>query len=242
MFRTTLAASALICLCSTAAPAQWNARATASLGRAYGNLALGQSILSGTRRLGTHPAASATTAPTTPAEADAALTYTADPQVSAQMRAAAIDALSGQDASLHTELETAFADDAVLKQFERMMAAQGYSGRNVADAQAALLLISWEVVTGGTASPAQIRGAHEQTRGIFLGNPLLRNLSNDERQRWAERVAYQVVLGAIARADGQRNGDQAKLAELRQSAAAMLREQGIELSQLRLTRRGFRKS
>ena len=78
-----LIVAALGCLCSTAAVAQWNPHFTASMGRGYGNIALSQSILSGTRRLGTGATVRSNApraASLTPAQIDAALTYTADPR------------------------------------------------------------------------------------------------------------------------------------------------------------------
>jgi hypothetical protein len=235
--------AALACLCSTAVDAQWNARSTASLGRGYGNIALGQSILSGTRRLGAGASArpdAARRSPSTPAQIEAALTYTADPQQSDRIRAAMLDAVSGPAAATRADMEKAFADGAVLKEFERFMSGHGYSSRNVADDMAALLVVCWEIFTDGTASKAQIRGAHQQVRGVFLGTPRLRAMTNAERQDMAERAAYQVVISLAARQEALRSGDPAQLAQIRQSAAAMLLAQvGIDMSRLRLTEQGF---
>jgi hypothetical protein len=241
--------TALACLCSTAAVAQWNARSTASLGRGYGNLALSQSILSGTRRLGAGVSArpdeprrlSTGVPPSTPAQIEAALTYTTDPQQSDQIRAAMLDAVSGESPEVRADIEKAFADDAVLKEFERFMSRRGYSSHNVADDMAALLVVCWEIFTDGTASKAQISGAHQQVRGVFLGTPRLRAMTNAERQEMAERAAYQVEISLAAKQEALRGGDQAQLAQIRQSAAAMLLAQvGIDISRLRLTEKGFR--
>jgi hypothetical protein len=233
------------CLCSDAALAQWSGRATASMGRSYGNLALSQSILSGTRRLGdaapSRPAASLP-ALTTSAQIDAAVSYTADPQRTERTRAKMIEAMSGGDDAQRAELEKAFADNAVLREFERVMSENGYSSRNVADDMAVLLQASWETISGSTASKAQIKGIRRQVLGIFLGTPALRAMTDAERQDWAERIAYQVVLSTIARQEALRSGDPARLKQVRQSVAAMLVAQvGIDMLQLRLTEQGFRK-
>src|ERR1700730_10111033 len=89
-----LLGSALLCLCSTAAVAQWNPHFTASMGRGYGNIALSQSILSGARRLGScatvHPnAPRAASLP--PAQIAATLPSTADPTQSDRIRGAMIE-------------------------------------------------------------------------------------------------------------------------------------------------------
>ena len=122
------------------------------------------------------------------------------------------------------------------------MAENGYSSRNLADDMAVLLLVSWETFSGSSASKAQTQGIRQQVLGIFLGAPALRGMGNAERQDMAERIAYHVVLGTIAREEAQRSGDPARLKQVRESAATMVLAQlGIDMSQLRLTERGFRK-
>jgi hypothetical protein len=215
------------------------------MGRSYGNLALSQSILSGTRRLGdAAPSRPAVSLPalTTSAQIDAAVSYTADPQRTERTRAKMIELMSGGDAARRAELEKAFADNAVLKEFERVMSENGYSSRNVADGMAVLLQASWETISGSTASKAQIKGIRRQVLDIFLGTPALRAMTDAERQDWAERIAYQVVLSTIARQEALRSGDPARLKQVQQSVAAMLVAQvGIDMSRLRLTEQGFRR-
>jgi hypothetical protein len=240
-----LLGSALACLCSTAAVAQWNPHFTASMGRGYGNIALSQSILSGARRLGT----GATVRPNapraaslTPAQIDAALTYTADPTQSDRIRVAMINTMGGQNPATREQMTKAFADDAVLKEFDRVMSANGYSSRNVADDMAALLVLCWEIFTGGSANKLQIEGARQQSRGIFLGTPALRTMTNAERQEMAERIAYQFVISDMANQLALRSGDHAQQAQIRQSAAAVMRQRvNIDITRLQLTERGFSK-
>jgi hypothetical protein len=240
-----LIVAALGCLCSTAAVAQWNPHFTASMGRGYGNIALSQSILSGTRRLGTGATVRSNApraASLTPAQIDAALTYTVDPAQSDRIRVAMIDTMGGQNPATREQMTKAFADDAVLKEFDRVMSANGYSSRNVADDMAALLVLCWEIHTGGTANKLQIAGAHQQSRGIFLGTPALRTMTNAERQEMAERIAYQFVISDMVNQVALRSGDQAQQAQIRQSAAAVMRQRvDIDITRLRLTERGFNK-
>jgi hypothetical protein len=240
-----LIVAALGCLCSTAAVAQWNPHFTASMGRGYGNIALSQSILSGTRRLGTGATVRSNVpraASLTPAQIDAALTYTADPTQSDRIRVAMIDTMGGQNPATREQMTKAFADDAVLKEFDRVMSANGHSSRNVADDMAALLVLCWEIYTGGTANKLQIAGAHRQSRGIFLGTPALRTMTNAEREEMAERIAYQFVISDMVNQVALRSGDQAQQAQIRQSAAAVMRQRvDIDITRLRLTERGFSK-
>ncbi|HEY2464522.1 MAG TPA: DUF6683 family protein [Steroidobacteraceae bacterium] len=231
------------CSFNTAAIAQWNPQVTADLGRGLGQLALSQSVLSGTRRLGSDAAtANNANVPPVSSRNAATLTYVPDPKVSEQTRLAMIEALSKPNPALRPQMESALSGGLVPKVFDRFMAAHGYSSRNVADDMAMELLVSWEIVTGGAASARQIRGADNQLRGIFLSTPQLRAMTNAERQQIAENIAYRVVIESAANRQLQRAGDPAQLAQLRQSAAAILRERGVDVSHVQLTDRGFVKT
>ena len=222
-----------------AAWAQWNPRFTASLGRNYGQLALSQSVLSGTRRANEDPAE-----PPPPSDdPDASLIFTPDPELSSEIRAGVIEILSRQSPEFRWQMERTFAGDAILKDFESFMRAHGgYSPHNVADCMAALLVISWEIITNSTASEVQMRGAHAQVRGIFLNTRRLQEMTNAERQEMAEKSAYQVMIAKAARDQYQRQPNKKALEELQASATTVMQQQGIDLSQLTLTAQGFKKS
>jgi hypothetical protein len=230
-------------LCANSVVAQWNASATMNLGMGYGQIALSQSILSGTRQLSNIPPSSARGATTPdrppPPIPDPALTYTPDPRLSERTRTAMIEAVSHNNPALHAQVEQAFAGDMVLKTFDRFMSTLGYSSRNVADDMAMLLLVSWEIATGATATASQISGADRQIHSVFSHSTPLLTLSNAERQQMAEQIAYQVILGSTANREYMRTGDQAQLAHLREVAASLMRQQGFDLRNLRLTEQGF---
>jgi uncharacterized protein DUF6683 len=224
----------------TVAHAQWDPQMTADLGRGMGQIALSQSILSGTRRIGTdNPKPSAVT---TQNRSAATLTYIPDPRVSEQTRTAVLDTLSRQNPTLRAQMDGALNGPTVLRIFDRFMSLHGFSSRNVADDMAMSLLVSWEIVTGNVATPGQIRGTDNQVRGVFLNTPQLRAMTNLERQQMAENIAYQIVIGSAANRQFRRTGDQAQLAQLRQTAETILRQRGVDLARLRLTERGFVKA
>lgn len=238
MHRLVWILAVLACAYSSETFAQWSPGFTASMGRSYGRIALSQSVLRNTRRIGEDAQAGK---PQAAADGPVTLTYAPDPRLSDQMRVAMIDTLSASDPRLRPQMEQAFAGNAVLKEFDRTMSARGYASRNVADAMAELLVVSWEIVTDGTASKAQRAGAHAQTRGIFEGNPTLRAMTNADRQEMTEQIAYQLVISSTADKEYRRSGDRAQREQLKQSAASMMKDRGIDVSQLRLTEQGFSK-
>jgi hypothetical protein len=220
---------------ASTALAQWNPRMTASLGRSYGQLALSQSVLSGTRRAG-----EAADPPPPSDDPEAALNFTPDPELTNEIRTGVIDILSQQSPEFRWQMERTFAGDVVLKDFDTYMRARGgYSPHNVADCMAALLVISWEIITNGTANDAQLRGARAQVHGIFLNTPRLQEMTNAERQEMAEKSAYQVMIAKTARDQYLRSPDAKNLKELQASATTVMQQQGIDLSQLKLTAQGF---
>jgi tetratricopeptide (TPR) repeat protein len=172
-----------------------------------------------------------------PAQIDAALGYRPDPQISAQVRANSIANASASNPALRPTLEQTFNDTA-LRTFEGIVAAHGYSSRNVADAIAAFLWTSWQIVNGVTLTDVQIRGVHQQARAVFIGTPELRALTAAMRQQAAETIAYAVVVLAAA----TQAGDPKVLAETRQAAAATVKSIiGVDLADLEVTAdSGFR--
>jgi hypothetical protein len=231
------------CVWSTLTWAQWNPQMTADLGRGMGAIALSQSVLSGTRRLGSDTAAANSAhAPPAATQRAVSLTYVPDPRVTEQTRRSVIENLSRQNPGLREQMATALDGAGVLKVFDRFMSLHGFSSHNVADDMAIQLLVSWEIVTGQVASPGQIRGADNQVRGVFVSTPRLRAMTNIERQQMAESIAYQVVIGSAANRQFRRAGDQTQLNQLRATAAGILRDRGIDLTHLQLTERGFVKT
>jgi tetratricopeptide (TPR) repeat protein/CHAT domain-containing protein len=169
----------------------------------------------------------------TPADIGAAMGYKPDPQISAKVRADAIDGMTAGNPASRQALENAFANDAVLQEFERLVAAHGYSSHNIADAIAAELWTSWQYVHGVTLTDAQIRGIHQQVRVAVLAIPELRSTSNVTRQRIAEAMAYLVVVRGVAM---QNASDPVRLAAQRQTTASTAKTMvGVDLSELEVT-------
>jgi hypothetical protein len=237
--------AALACLLSSAAHAQWSGHATASYGHGLGAIALSQGNLTLGRNALRERAArqgGASMQPrTVPQQNLAALIYTPDPQVTEKVRVSMIELGSATNPASRADWEKVTAGDAVLRDFETLMAAQGYSRLNFADDVAMLLAVCWEVANNRTASAAQIRGVHEQTRNIVLTNPTLRGMPNAERQTMAETIAYQVMLLYAAKLGAEQSGSQQQLAEVRDSAAKAARQYGVDVARMTLTGRGFRR-
>ena len=233
--------AALACLYGSAAHAQWSGSATGGYGATslgQGNLTLGRNALR--ERAAQQSGASQPAQPAAPRDATA-LTYTPDPQVSQKIRASMIELASATNPASRPEWEKTMADDAVLHDFDKLMAAQGYSRLNFADAIAMLLSVCWEIANDRTANAEQIRGVHDQARNVALRTPTLRGLANAERQTLAETIAYQVSFLNSAKLAAERAGNRPQLAEVRESATKAAQQYGIDVWRMTLTERGFQR-
>ena len=229
--------AALACLYGSAAHAQWSGSATAGYGATslgQGNLTLGRNAL---RERAAQQSGASQPAP----RGATALTYTPDPQVSQKIRASMIELASATNPASRPEWEKTMADDAVLHDFDKLMAAQGYSRLNFADAIAMLLSVCWEIANDRTANAEQIRGVHDQARNVALRTPTLRGLANAERQTLAETIAYQVSFLNSAKLAAERTGNRPQLAEVRESATKAAQQSGIDVWRMTLTERGFQR-
>jgi len=238
-----LALAAFALLCSSSAHAQWSGHATASFGQGLGAIALSQGNLTLSQNALRQRAARQQngTAPRAQTPRDAALSYTPNPQLTEKIRASMIDLASKGNPDSRPQWEKLMADDAILRDFDNLMGAYGYSRLNFADDIAMLLTVCWETASGRDASAAQVRGAHDQMRSIVRDNPTLRGLPNDQRQAMAESIAYQVLFMYAAKLGAERSGNTAQLLEVRNSAAQTARQYGVDVSQTTLTERGFRR-
>lgn len=228
-----------------------------SLFRGPGNVVLGAAVLNNSRNAldeltaqalaaaisgGSRAAApGATTQPRVPSTPPP-LTYKPDARLSDWTRLRMIDSLNpADDPELQRKIDGAFADNAVLKNFDRFMAARGYSSHDIADDTAELLLVSWQIATSEQPTRSQVQGVHDQTRAVLLNTPELSTLTDADRQLMAERIAYQVVITSSAHTESLRNGSQTERVQSQDSATAILRAYGVETSKVRLTDEGFRR-
>jgi hypothetical protein len=181
-------------------------------------------------------------APSAPAAAGAAaLNFTPTPQVRAAVRENMIAGLSNGNAKARAQLEQAFANDVVLKDFDQLLHNYGYSGTNLADVLTGYEVISWEVVNGMDAShdAAGIHAANAQLRAAILASPRLLALSDADKQRIAEGLAYQCVIATGVNRKLVEARDLPSLQEFRSQVRQAAMQWGADPLHLLLTDRGF---
>jgi hypothetical protein len=172
----------------------------------------------------------------------ATLTFQRSPAVSVEVRESIVSSLLKNDPSLQRrQLETDFTNDQILNAFDHLLSKFGYSGTNVVDTLAAFYIVSWELVNNADASHniQGIRATHDKLLHAALNNPKLTSLSNDEKQKFAETLAYQVVLTGAAKNELIREGDTARLQQLRGQVRTAAMKLGPDPYTLKLTDQGL---
>jgi hypothetical protein len=139
------------------------------------------------------------------------------------------------------QLEQSLSDDRVLDAFDHLLYKYGYSGTNIVDALTAFYIVSWEIVNDTDASKnvQGIRATHDKLLQAALNNPKLTSLSNEDKQKFAETLAYQVVLTAAAKNELVREGDTARLQQLRGQVRTAAMTIGPDPYTLKLTEHGL---
>jgi hypothetical protein len=243
--RPLLLAAALTAL-PAGAFAQWDPGATASLGAGYGaiNLSIGQGVLSRNamaRRNGRRPDPGRTITPDEPGAADAArFDFTRSPEVTDDVREQMVAVLTRANPANRPMTEHAFANDVVFQKFQALLAGYGFSATNLVDVMTGYNLITWEIATGGEAADAgAIRAVRRQLLRAAAANPAVLRMSNAEKQKLAEWMAYQVVMDAVLNDAFIRQGDNAKLQDLRAKVRDAAMRLGPDPTRLKLTETGF---
>ena len=247
----------------SAAPAgaQWDPSATADLGAGYGNLALSQSVLSNTREGGSGGGSAQRKKARKPKKPTVrqlrALRFAPDPAVAAANNARLAEVLlaacpperTGCPANHAQIIAERLPTGEFLHTFgTNVKKLLGGSPRNVADAASGFVLLTWVIQRaeqGGRSSltPAELAGARRFLRGTrdtLARSRKLRRLPDPEQQRLAETLGNVAQHGINLRATFLALGDPATAADV----SGYLRDRaedwmGIDVADLRLTRRGF---
>jgi hypothetical protein len=169
-------------------------------------------------------------------------TFSRSTAVSERVRESVISRLIASDGSLRrTDLERSFSNNRIVGAFDRLLSTFGYSGTNVVDSLTAFYIVSWEIVNNADASNnvQGIRATHDKLLQAALNNPRLTSLSNEEKQQFAETLAYQVVLTGAAKNELIREGDTARLQQLRGQVRSAAMKLGPDPYLLKLTDQGL---
>src|SRR3546814_5690712 len=115
------------------------------------------------------------------------------------------------------------------------------STTKLADVTTAYYVIVWEVVNGpdATVHAAGVRAVREDVAAAFAADPRLKDLTDADKQEAASIMAYMATLAAASANQLRSTGNRAALEQLQDQVHRAVLGQGLDLTQLSLTDRGF---
>lgn len=240
---------ALGCILSLApadAFAQYSPDATLDLGTGFGQMALGQATLSGTRTLG-EDNGGATPAGDEKSDTDKApslspkgsLTFERNEEIVKRVTQRFIEEQSADHPELEEQIRVDFESGDLQDYFATLLSRYGYDGNNLADVSAAYYMALWTVVQGREPNARQIDGAQKQVRAYMAQDKSLLELSSARKQEICETFALSAALFLQGYEQLKNSGDRETLANFRRGLQLTYAPNGPDLSAMALTDEGF---
>jgi hypothetical protein len=237
-----LAAAALL---SSAVWAQYSPDATLDLGTSYGQLALGQAALSGTRAIGKSSAEASRAAKRPQAQS------APQPPIAGSMNFKSTSAVTDlvnqrfieRQSQNHPELRAQLAEEILSGDLQNYFAGilrqYGYETDNLADVTSAYYLSLWKIIHEREPTPQQIAAVQAQTREFMAQDQNLMQLPDAAKQEICETFALHTALALQGYALLVSENDTETLANFRRGLQVTLAPQGPDLASMNVTDRGF---
>jgi hypothetical protein len=241
--------AALLVAALPAAPAraQWSPDATMDLGVGFGQMALSQSALSGTRTIGSTSGKAfragdddADEAPKAKAEPPrGSLSFRSVAGITRVVNQRFVDWQSERHPELRAQLAEGIESGDLQRYFRDILSRYGYARDNLADVSAAYYLSLWRIMHGRDPTPRQVAGVRRQLRGFMAREPRLMQLPDAQKQEICETFALHTALALQGYDQLVESHDARTLASFRQGLQAKLAPQGPDLAQMQLSDEGF---
>lgn len=174
----------------------------------------------------------------TPVAAETVLRFRYDPLVNGQVRNEVAERFAAQYSVPQARMHDLFRRVDVSGAFRGMISRGGHDPDSLAHVMGAFPIAQWELVSGRPASRAEVEGVMRQMTGALRTSATLRDLSDADKQRIADSLAYQAVLSRLVRRILADRGDREGLSRLRAGIAGGIRSLGWDFDQVTLTDQG----
>lgn len=214
------------------------------LGAGYGQMALSQSTLSGTRAIGS----TGKEAFSKPAADDKPADEPPSSETFAFDRSDAVTKLVNQHfaeskSRNHPELREQIREEVESGQyqdyFDDLLDEHDFDRDDLADVIAAFYMSLWKIMHGQELTDRQIAGVRRQLLALMAKDARLTGLSDVEKQEMAEQLAYSTMIAGAAYQQLKRSGDTAQLAALREGVRRNVLASGVDLRRTELTNGGL---
>ena len=138
-------------------------------------------------------------------------------------------------------LRQLLASNDFVQMWTKGAAPDGMRPNDLGDSLAEYWTTNWAYASGLSATtPAQTKAIRFQLGPTIARNPQVRRMSDAQKQAFSETLMLNLVVEVIGMEAGRRKHDPAVLQKIRtQTAARFKQEFGVDLMELKLTRRGF---
>lgn len=169
------------------------------------------------------------------------LAYTSSQAVAESVRRYMFDTATKNNAAAIPISKKWFANDSLLKRFDRKFAPYGFSSQNLGDTVAGYLIVSWEIVnnTDSSRNAVGIRHVREAVRRTMEQNGKAAALSNTDKQRYSEILKYGTVVFIDNMKQLQQTHDYAGQRTFQNQVATWALNFGLDVRRTQLTDRGF---
>lgn len=241
--RILLIAAAVAAFQVPDAVAQWSPDASMDLGIGYGQMALSQAALDGTRAIGSTTGKAFRARGRDEAKAKqparGTLVFKSTPAVTRMVNRRFIDWQSQKHPQLRAELAKGIESGDLQRYFRNILAGYGYARDNLADCSAAYYISLWKIMHGRDLTPQQIAGVRRQVRTFMAQNSRLMQLPDAQKQEICETFALHTALALQGYEQLVRDRDTSTLANFRRGLQAKLAPQGPDLASMSVTDEGF---
>jgi hypothetical protein len=215
---------------ASVAQAQYDPGATMDLGAGYGQTGLSQSILSGTRNLGSKSGAGKN--PTNE------LKFYWKDRILRQFQAETIQKIGGSQPERQQRLAALLKDLDPTPTFRSLVQRSGLNPYFIPDILTVYCATQWEIVKGRPASKAGIVRLRDQIQASILEQPSvsakIRNFDQQTKQYWLETFAYNAILSRANYNRLLKQGKSEEIAKLRSTIVKDVKSLGVDIQTLEL--------
>ncbi|GAB3924815.1 DUF6683 family protein [Larkinella terrae] len=169
-----------------------------------------------------------------------ALDFSRSSSISEKIKKLFINQITQANPSAEPQLEQLFANNRLVTEFDNLLAGYGFSGRNLADALTAYLVINWQIANNQEFNdPNGFNNVRRVMQVALLSSEELADLQDRDKQTIAETMAYQSLIMRTAYQDLKKANNRAGLANLQKIVHKSVKDLGFDLKAVRLTSAGF---
>ncbi len=167
------------------------------------------------------------------------LLFRRDPKIAREINTGMAKALANKTGIDPEKLIMQFNSGDLQQSFRKLLVKSGFNPDDLADVMAAYWIGAWEIVHGTEPSPAAIKAARSQLRGMFIESKSMHDLSNADKQRAAETFGNLLVLGFTSYLPLKDGSKPDQLADLQETYQQLSIQQGFDLRRFNLTHQGL---